>query len=73
LGNYYALANREEPVTRWGEALLDYDQFRQRWRSVQQPMVIFLKEKNQTRLEQQVGATAKRVGAFDEYIILRKP
>jgi hypothetical protein len=24
-------------------------------------------------LEQQVGATAKRVGAFDEYIILRKP
>lgn len=73
LGNYYALANREEPVTRWGEALLDYEQFSQRWRSAQQPMVIFLKEKNQTRLEQQVGAMAKRVGAFDEYIILRKP
>ena len=73
LGNYYALANREEPVTPWGEALLDHDAFRQRWRSAKQPMVIFLKEKNQTRLEQQVGATANRVGAVDEYIILRKP
>jgi hypothetical protein len=73
LGNYYALANRDEPVTRWGEALLDYDQFSQRWRSVQQPMVIFLKEKNQFRLEQEVGAAAKRVGAFDDYIVLHKP
>jgi 4-amino-4-deoxy-L-arabinose transferase-like glycosyltransferase len=73
LGNYYALANREEPVTRWGEALLDYDQFSQRWRSAKQPMVIFLKEKNQTRLEQEVGAAVKRVGAFDEYIVLHKP
>jgi hypothetical protein len=36
-------------------------------------MVIFLKEKNQTRLEQEVGAAVKRVGAFDEYIVLHKP
>jgi 4-amino-4-deoxy-L-arabinose transferase-like glycosyltransferase len=73
LGNYYVLTDREEPITRWGKALLDFDEFRQRWRSAQQPMVIFLKEKNRQRLEQEVGVAVKSVGAFDEYIVLHKP
>ena len=73
LGNYYVLTGREEPVSPWGQALMDFDEFGLRWRSARQPMVIFVKEKNQRRLEKDVGAAAKTVGSFDEYIVLHKP
>jgi len=70
LGNYYALSNREQPLTRWGKAILDLDEFHEEWKSAKQPMVIFVKKK---RLEKLVGEAPRVVGAFDETVVLSKP
>lgn len=72
LGNYYALSNRAEPVTRWGKSLLDFDEFARRWQTAKQPMVIFARQRNLAHLAEQVGETPRPVAAFDEYVVLAK-
>lgn len=72
LGNYYALSNRAEPVTRWGKSLLDFDEFARRWQTARQPILIFAKEKNLAHLVEQVGAIPRKVAAFDDYVVLAK-
>jgi 4-amino-4-deoxy-L-arabinose transferase-like glycosyltransferase len=73
LGNFYAMTDREEPKTHWGKALLDFDEFRQKWQAATQPLLIIVKEKNLSRLREQIGETPKKIGAFDEYLLVLKP
>lgn len=73
LGNYYALGRRPAPVTRWGDALLDFDEFRDHWKLAKQPLLVFVKAKNRARLEEQVGAHANIVATAGEYVALSKP
>ncbi|MGE5220500.1 MAG: glycosyltransferase family 39 protein [Chloroflexota bacterium] len=73
LGNYYALGKRADPVTRWGQAMLDFNEFRNRWKSAKQPLLIIVKEKNLSRLEENVGESLRRLAAADEYLVVAKP
>jgi hypothetical protein len=73
LGNYYALGGQQVPVTRWGDALLDFDEFRDQWKSAKQPLLVFVKAKNHARLEEQVGTPANIVATAGEYVAVTKP
>ena len=73
LGNYYALSKRAEPTTRWGKAMLDFDEFRQKWHTTDAPLLVVVKEKNLLRLGEQVGATPRKLASFDDYVLVSKP
>jgi len=72
LGNYYALGKRAEPDTRWGKALFNFDEFANQWRSTKQPLLILVKERNRTELEERVGAATKKLASIGDYILLTK-
>jgi len=73
LGNYYAVGNRKDPVSAWGTAIIDFEEFRERWNTTEKPLLIVIKEKNLTRFVQQVGQSPIRLGAADEYLLVTKP
>ncbi|HEY5543974.1 MAG TPA: phospholipid carrier-dependent glycosyltransferase [Candidatus Binatia bacterium] len=73
LGNYYAVGNRKDPVSAWGTAIIDFEEFRERWNTTEKPLLIVVKEKNLTRFVQQVGQSPIRLGAADEYLLVTKP
>jgi 4-amino-4-deoxy-L-arabinose transferase-like glycosyltransferase len=73
LGNYYALSNRSNPDTPWGQALFDFDEFRERWHHVNQPLLIIVKEKNLSRLQENVGEELHRLAGVDEYLMVDRP
>lgn len=73
LGNFYLVTQRPEPVTRWGKALMDFDDFTARWQNFDQPLVVLVKEKNLRALEQRVGTATKRLAADGEYMLITRP
>ncbi len=73
LGNFYEFSNQPDPITRWGKSLLTFDEFAEHWNSSDTPFVILVKEKNLHRLERLVGVVAKRLAAYDEYLIVARP
>lgn len=73
LGNYYAFGKRADPVTQWGQAMLDFNEFRSRWKSAENPLLIIVKEKNLPRLEENVGEPLHKLAAADEFLVVAKP
>ena len=73
LGNYYAIGKREDPVTPWGKAILDFAEFRERWKTTKHPLLVIAKEKNLQRLVGEVGETPKKLATVDEYVLVTKP
>jgi len=73
LGNFYAITGQPEPISRWGKALLSFDEFREIWQSSDTPMVILVKDKNLRGLERLVGAATKTIAADDEYLLVTRP
>ena len=73
LGNYYAIGKQADPVTPWGTALLDFEEFKQVWQTTQRPLLILVKEKNLRRFVENVGESPSRLAAVDEYLIVSKP
>lgn len=63
---------RAEPRTQWGKAVLDFAEFRARWYTTTQPLLVILKEKNLPRMAQEVGQMPKRVAGVDEYVLVLK-
>jgi 4-amino-4-deoxy-L-arabinose transferase-like glycosyltransferase len=73
LGNYYAIGKRADPLTPWGKAILDFEEFKTIWQTTRQPLLIIVKEKNLPRLEEEVGEALLRLAAADEYLVVSKP
>jgi len=73
LGNYYELGKRADPVSAWGTAIIDFQEFRRRWNATEEPLLIVVKEKNLTRFVQQVGESPIRLEAAGEYLLVSKP
>lgn len=73
LGNYYALGEREDPVTLWGKTILDFQEFSERWNSTSQPLLVILKKKNFERLAEELGRAPKKLATVDEYLLVTKP
>jgi 4-amino-4-deoxy-L-arabinose transferase-like glycosyltransferase len=73
LGNYYAVRQTTEPVSAWGTVILNFDEFRKRWDTDQQTLLIVVKEKNLARLAENVGTLPVRLAGVDEYLWVSKP
>lgn len=73
LGNYYAVGKQADPVTPWGRALLDFEEFKRVWQTTRQPLLIVIKEKNLPRFIEDVGESPAQLAAVDEYLIVSKP
>ena len=72
LGNYYVSAKITNPISRWGDAIFEYDEFRDKWQSTKQPLLVIVKEKNLRRLMETVGESPKILAAVDEYLLVTK-
>jgi 4-amino-4-deoxy-L-arabinose transferase-like glycosyltransferase len=72
LGNYYASAKIINPISRWGNAIFEYEEFRDKWQTTKQPLLIIVKEKNLGRLTANVGESPKTLAAVDEYLLVTK-
>jgi hypothetical protein len=70
LGNYYAIAKRDEPVTLWGKAIFNLDDFAEQWKSRTQPFFVILKAKNLQQLADTIGAAPKSIARVDEYVLV---
>ena len=70
LGNYYALGKRHDPVTPWGEAIFNLDDFGQQWKSRRRPFLVIVKDKNFQQLADTVGEAPKRLAQIDEYVVV---
>ena len=73
LGNYYAITGQPEPTSRWGKALLTFDEFREVWQRSDTPLLVLVKDKNLRGLERTVGGALKQVAAYDEYLLVMRP
>jgi len=73
LGNYYAIGRRANPLTPWGEAIFDFEEFKHIWQTTNQPLLIIVKEKNLPRFIENVGESPAQLAAVDEYLIVAKP
>ena len=73
LGNYYAIGKQADPLTPWGTAILDFNEFKKIWKTTELPLRIIVKEKNLRRLTKEVGESPSRLAAIDEYLLVSKP
>ena len=70
LGNYYAVVKRHDPVTPWGEAIFNLDDFGQQWKSRRQPFLVIVKDKNLPQLAETIGEAPKPLAQIDEYVVV---
>jgi 4-amino-4-deoxy-L-arabinose transferase-like glycosyltransferase len=72
LGHYYEAAERKDLTTRWGDAIFDYEEFREKWQTAKQPLLVVVKDKNLWRLARNVGEAPKKLAAVDGYALVTK-
>lgn len=73
LGNYYVLGKAALPITRYGNALFNFDEFAEQWRSAGRPLLILTKSRNRAQLETQIGTATRTVASLGQYVWLTKP
>jgi 4-amino-4-deoxy-L-arabinose transferase-like glycosyltransferase len=73
IGNYYVVGKHADPMTPWGQAILDFDEFESIWHRTERPFRIIVKEKNLPRMTEDLGIAPPRLAAVDEYLVLAKP
>ena len=70
LGNYHVIGKRQDPLTPWGRAIFNLDDFREQWKTRKQPLLVIVKEKNFDRLVETVGEALNPVATIDEYFLV---
>jgi 4-amino-4-deoxy-L-arabinose transferase-like glycosyltransferase len=70
LGHYYEAAERKSLTTPWGDAIFDFEEFREKWQTAKQPLLIVVKEKNLSRLARDVGEEPKKLADIDGYALV---
>jgi len=70
LGNYYTIGKRHDPVTPWGKAIFNLDDFAKQWKTRRQPFLVILKDKNLNQLADTIGETPKPLARVDEYVLV---
>lgn len=72
-GNYYLSAKIARPISRFGDAIFTFDEFRKKWQTATSPFLIIVKEKNLARLVETVGEAPKTLAKVGEYLLVTKP
>lgn len=70
LGNYYAIGKRHDPVTPWGKAIFNLDDFGEQWKRRTQPFLVIVKDKNLKQLAETIGETPKPLARVQEYVLV---
>ena len=70
LGNYHVIGKRQDPLTPWGKAIFNLDDFREQWKTRKQPLLVIVKEKNFDRLVETVGEALNPLATIDEYFLV---
>ena len=70
LGNYYTIGKRHDPVTPWGKAIFNLDDFAKQWKTRRQPFLVILKDKNLNQLAETIGETPKPLARVTEYVLV---
>jgi len=70
LGNYYTIGKRHDPVTPWGKAIFNLDDFAKQWKTRRQPFLVILKDKNLNQLADTIGETPKPLARVTEYVLV---
>lgn len=72
LGNFYAAGDHPVPTNEWGKALLDFEEFKERWEATREPVLIVVRDKDLFKLENLLGTKLRVVAAVDDYLLLSK-
>jgi 4-amino-4-deoxy-L-arabinose transferase-like glycosyltransferase len=73
MGSPYVSMHRPRPAPGYGKILLNFDEFSTAWRETRQPLLVFAKAKNVSRLESQLRDRTKELSRAGEYVLLSRP
>ena len=72
LGSPYVSRYLPDAAPGYGKVLFDFDEFRDAWNKAEKPLLVFLKAKNLSRLEDQVGVKVRELVRVNDYILIAK-
>jgi 4-amino-4-deoxy-L-arabinose transferase-like glycosyltransferase len=72
LGSPYVSRYFPAPPAGYGKVFLDFDEFGKAWKESEVPVMVFLKAKNLSRFEGQLGMTVKELVRVNEYILVAR-
>ncbi len=72
MGSPYIARTRPSPALGYGKVLFPFDELPAAWKRLDQPVLVFTKEKHLDRLNTQVGSVTKQVTELDDYVVLTK-
>jgi hypothetical protein len=72
LGHYHDAAERKDLTTPWGDAIFDFEEFREKWQTAKRPFLIVVKHKNLRRLARDVGEEPRKLADIDGYALVTK-
>jgi hypothetical protein len=64
---------RPNPAPGQGKILLSFDEFETAWKHAKDPLLVFAKGKNVSRLESQLGGITKELARAGEYVLISRP
>jgi hypothetical protein len=70
MGSNYAAEQRPAPTERFGQVLFSFQEFAERWKKNEQPLKVFVKEKNLERLSREIGSAPKLLIRLNEYLLV---
>lgn len=70
MGSYYAAERRPGPTERFGQVLFSFQEFAERWKKNEQPLKVFVKEKNLDRLSREIGSAPILLIRLNEYLLV---
>lgn len=73
LGSPYVSRSFPAPAAGYGKVFLDFDEFGRAWQKAEVPLMVFLKAKNLSRFEEQLGMTVRELARVNEYILVARP
>lgn len=68
--NIYVAEKQPPPATGYGPVLFTFDEFTKEWKESKQPLLVFIKDKNISRLAESGAAPTKTLTKTDEYSIV---
>jgi hypothetical protein len=68
--NIYVAQKQPPPAAGYGRVLLTFDEFTNEWQKSKQPLLVFIKNKNISRLTEGGTAPTKTLTKTDEYSLV---
>jgi 4-amino-4-deoxy-L-arabinose transferase-like glycosyltransferase len=72
MGSYYVGKRRPAPAPGFGQVLFSFKEFAERWRQNEQPLKVFVKEKNLERFSSEIGSAPKLLMKLNGYLLVTR-